>query len=323
MSEENLDNSKNESIASERSEHSDQISVIENDGSIVSLSADLIAPNDFVSPLLFGENEFNSLNELNQRFISYLMPRISMNLRTDLVIEGDDIKLAPMREFCSEVTEKTYITQFSIDSFPGSAFCVIPDRLAVYFASRMLGGRVEKMRDGRELTEIEIALIDEVVRGILEEWGRQWENLQILSVDFSSGESGARSLKLINLDEQGILWRINFKIGDEVESASIIVPYGTLEPLINKICSFNQPKQSLLQSSSSKVFKSSKIFAKVQAHWSLFDISVQDVSSFKSGDIFKMPNSVDCETKLLVDGAPYAKGILGIEDNKIVVKIKR
>src|SRR6185312_5626450 len=108
-------------------------------------------------------------------------------------------------------------------------------RLALTLADRMLGGRGHSVKTERYLTEIEIALLEDVLVIVMEEWCGQWKAEQELRPVFIGHESNGRFLQTSPKDAVVLVLAIEVGFGDCTEQIQIGVPYYTIEPMVRKM----------------------------------------------------------------------------------------
>ena len=90
-------------------------------------------------------------------------------------------------------------------------------------------------RSERYLTEIEIALIEDVVRIILDEWCGQWKAEQELRPLIIGHENNGRFLQTSPKDAIVLALTLECSFGDCSEQIQLGVPYYTIEPVVKKM----------------------------------------------------------------------------------------
>ena len=188
---------------------------------------------------------------------------------------------------------------------------------------RMLGGPGHSVRDERYLTEIEIALLEEAILIILEEWCRQWEDIQEMHAAITGRENSGRFLQTSPHDAIVLVLTMEATLGDCSEPLQIGLLYYTLEPVIKKMQEnarkHNEPKINLEKPHWRVSYD--KINVPVYAVWDAFDIPLRDMVSLRTGDVLELSSDVIQSTQLVLENTPRFIGEVGLDGSHIAVKV--
>jgi flagellar motor switch protein FliM len=196
-------------------------------------------------------------------------------------------------------------------------------RLAMTIVDRLLGGKGHSIRDERYLTDIEIALVEDVIYLVMEEWCRQWEDTRELNASLIGRENNGRFLQTSPHDAIMLVLTMEATIGDCSESMQIAMPYYTIEPVIRKMQEnakrFNSSNNDKLTPHWMPVYND--INVKVRAEWKAFHATVRDVLSIRPGDLIILPAGIMEETSVCLADTERFKGEIGIDGDAVVVKL--
>ncbi len=129
---------------------------------------------DFRNPVFLGESEMRQVRICHEQFVFYLSARLSMFLHMDFELKLSKLSTAPYSKFIESIPSPTFISLFEFNQLKGTGILEVNPRLAMTIVDRMLGGKGHSIREERYLTELEMALMEDVVRVVLDEWCRQW-----------------------------------------------------------------------------------------------------------------------------------------------------
>jgi len=187
----------------------------------------------------------------------------------------------------------------------------------------MLGGKGHSITDERYLTDIEMALMEDATRMILEEWCGQWEEMEGLEPTLIGRENNGRFLTTSPPDTIMLVLDIEGTLGDCTEMLQIAVPYSMIDPMIKAL----KVKAQSMAASGGAGKKGkwrdsySNIMIPVKAKWDAFEIAVVDVLRLRPGDILELPQEIIGQTKLSVNDAVRFIGEVGVEDGHVAVKV--
>jgi flagellar motor switch protein FliM len=150
---------------------------------------------DFRNPVFLTEVELRRLRMLHEDFIRYLSARLSLFLRMEFSLKMARLTTLTYEKFTESLPSPTHISLFKAEPLLGVGIIDVNPRLALTIADRMLGGRGHSIKAERYLTEIEIALIEDVLMILLEEWCNQWRAEQELRPLIIGHENSGRFLQ--------------------------------------------------------------------------------------------------------------------------------
>jgi len=278
---------------------------------------------DFRNPVFLTEPEMRQLRIRLEQFIHYLSARLSMFLRMDFGLRMSQMFMTPYQKFTESIPNPTFISLFRIEQLEGVGIIDMNPRLAMTIVDRLLGGKGHSVRDERYLTEIEMALMEDVLYLLLEEWCRQWDDTRELNASLIGRENNGRFLQTSPHDAIVLGLTMEASLGDVSEAMQIGIPYYTIEPLIRKMQEnarrFNTPEAEKKSSRWIPVYND--IDVPVSAEWNAFEATVRDVLNLRPGDLLELPEDIMDQTIVSLEGSSRFKGKVGIEDGKVAVKI--
>jgi flagellar motor switch protein FliM len=150
---------------------------------------------DFRNPVFLTEYDLRQVRIRQEQFIHYLGARLSMFLRMDFGLKMSKLQTIDFTKFTASLPNPIAISLFKIDQLSGVGVLAVNPRLAMTLVDRMLGGKGHSVRQDRYLTEIEVSLLNDVVNIFLEEWCRQWADVQDMNPAIVGNENNGRFLQ--------------------------------------------------------------------------------------------------------------------------------
>jgi len=280
---------------------------------------------DFRNPAFLTEAELRRLRILHEDFIRYLAARLALVLRMECVLKMTRLTTLTYGRFTENLPSPAHICLFKAEPLLGVGVLDLNPRLALTLVDRMLGGRGHSVKTERYLTEIETALLEDVLNVVLEEWCGQWKGGPELHPQIIGHESNGRYLQTSPRDAVVLVLTVEFSFGDCSELMQIGVPYYTIEPLVKAVES-RRHKQSeapapTLPPSWRPVYEQIQI--PVRAEWVGASLPVREIASLKVGDVLELPVGIIDETIILLSGTPKFGGTVGLDGDRVAVTIKR
>jgi flagellar motor switch protein FliM len=284
-----------------------------------------VEPYDFRNPTFLTEVELRRLRLLHEDFIRYLAARLAMFLRMECNLKMARLNTQSYGKFTEGLSSPSHICLFKMDPLVGVGLLDINPRLALTFVDRLLGGRGHSVKAERFLTEIEVALLDDVLRIILEEWCTQWRDDHEIHHVIIGHESNGRFLQTSPRDSIVLALAIEVSFGDCSEQIQIGIPYYTIEPLVKALQQRRQKDTAPAAAPAKAVWQD--VYEHVQmplrSEWNLPDMSLREISSMRVGDLLEIPLGILDHTQVLLNGIPKFVGTIGLEGQQVAVKLNR
>ncbi|WP_415908178.1 flagellar motor switch protein FliM [Oleiharenicola sp. Vm1] len=280
---------------------------------------------DFRNPVFLSEIELRRLRLLHEDFIRYLSARLSLFLRMEFGLKMAQLTTVTYSKFTESLPSPTHICLFKAEPLVGIGVLDINPRLALTIADRLLGGRGHSVKAERYLTEIEVALLEDVIVIILEEWCAQWKSEQDLRPLIVGHENNGRFLQTSPKDAIVLALTLEVNFGDCSEQMQLGVPYYTIEPLVKKMQARRQKDSAVTtvekRASWQKAYD--HISMPVRAEWEAFELSLREVSSLRVGDVIEMPTDLVQQTRVLLNGTPKFIGTVGLDTDRVAVQLTK
>src|SRR6187402_3599981 len=320
-----LDQSDIDKLLSQAAAADEPKSIFVNaDGSRGSGSPTKVEAYDFRNPNFLSEIELRRLRLLHEDFIRYLSARLSLYLRMELGLKMARLTTATYSKFTESLPNPTHLCLFKVDPLVGVGILDVNPRLALTIADRLLGGRGHSVKAERYLTEIEVALMDDVVHMILEEWCHQWKAEQELTPLIVGHENTGRFLQTAPKDAVILAMTLEASFGDCSEQIQIGVPYYTIEPLVRSMQARRAKDANVTTTVAKKASwkeNYATIAMPVRAEWDTFEVSLREITDLRVGDVIEMPAEQLRQTNLLLNGVPKFVGTVGVETNQVAVQL--
>ena len=280
---------------------------------------------DFRNPAFLSETELRRLRLLHEDFIRYLSARVSLYMRMEFGLKMSKLTTLTYSKFTESLPNPTHLTMFKVEPLVGVGILDINPRLALTIADRLLGGRGHSVKAERYLTEIEVALIEDVILILLQEWCGQWKIEQELRPSIIGHENNGRFLQTSPKDAIVLALSLEASFGDCSEQIQIGVPYYTIEPVVKKMHARRQKDTDVSQAVKRATWQPAydRISVPLRAEWQNLELTLREVASLRPGDIIEMPNTIFSETRVLLNNTPKFIGTVGLDTDHVAVQLTR
>jgi len=287
---------------------------------------------DFKTPKKFTKEQIKILSGIHENFARQLSSYFSGILRTYSQIDVVSIEEQHYFEYNNALPDTVLIGVLEANPIEGFILVDISNSITYNLLERMLGGgsRESSIIPDREFTEIEISLMERILKQIAIFTKDAWSEMIAVEASLQGIETNARLIQSIAMDEIVVIVIMDVNIGSIKGTINFCIPCINIESLIDR---FNQnryfPKRAL-DSSQEEMIKDSlvsNIKAAPLEMCAVFGetvLSLNDILNLQIGDVIKFDQDVDMDIKINVnDKETWFYGIPGIKNNKKAVKINK
>jgi len=222
---------------------------------------------DFSLPNRIQKEQIRTLRDLHEKISRTLSTKITalLNNQVELTLVGVD--QMQYSEFIMSLSNPTSFNILTMKPLEGHAVLEINYNIASIIIDILLGGVGKDMGSPKEFTEIELEILQYVIKIFLKELKYAWEPINIINFSLESKESSYNNVQIAAQNEVVILATYNFKKKGEEGHITICYPVIYLEPILNKLLS-----KSLLPSSYGKKTRHGEIKALLAGSEMNFDV---------------------------------------------------
>lgn len=286
-----LSQSEVERLLSQVNEETNTVKVHSSEQASARKDLDHIQPFDFRHPSYLSSSELRRLRLRHEDFIRTLTARLSLYLRLEITIQMAKLETTSFEKWTESLTTPTHLTLVKADPFKGVGILEIHPRLGMTIVDRLLGGPAHSVDSDREFTEIEMALLDQAVGAILEEYCAHWSDLYEIRHTIIGHESNGRFIQACTPETIILILAIEFRIGDCLEQIQLAFPCSTLEPLIRKLSEVSSAEQEHPDKRNKHAtwnprFDSVRI--PVTGMWDDLTLSARELANLQVGDVLQL-----------------------------------
>ena len=212
----------------------DKSESIENSGFIPKK----ISVYDFRRPDRVSKDQIRSISNLHDKFARNFSSNLSSFLRTITDISLVNVEQMTYGEFLMSLPDPTSFNIISMIPLQGNAVLEINPSLIFPIVDKLLGGAGLPLFQVRELTQLEITIIDSIIQLILKDLEEVWKQV-VPNVRFKKelSENSPHVIQIVAQNEVVVMIVLEVKFGEATGMMNLCLPALVLEPILGKISS--------------------------------------------------------------------------------------
>jgi flagellar motor switch protein FliM len=251
-----------------------------------------VQPHDFRNSTLLSPRQTRKLRAHETQFLNAMEARVTMFLRSEFPLKLAGLQIVSYQKLTEGWAEPTHLILFKTEPLRGVSILEIPLHLGLTMVDRLMGGPGRIEQTSREISEIEKALLDQIVQIILEEWCNNWAVVKPLKPTVLGCESNGRFLQTAPPQTNMLTLAIDARLGDCTGQIKLAFPYTALEPCLRQLCGGSELAPETPAPAPSAPVKWNRclddVTLPVTAEWQGLELSARDVLHLKVGDVLEV-----------------------------------
>jgi flagellar motor switch protein FliM len=251
-----------------------------------------LQPHDFRQTSLLSPRQMRKLRAHETQFLNAMESRVALFLRSEFPLKLAGIEIVPYQKLTEGWTAPTHLILFKAEPLRGVSVLEIPLHLGLTIVDRLMGGAGRVEAATREISEIEKALLDQIVQIILEEWCNNWAVVKPLNATLLGCESNGRYLQTAPPQTSMLTLAIDARLGDCAGQIKLAIPYATLEPCLRQLCVGAEPAAETPAPAPAAPARWNRclddVAVTVTAEWQGLELSARDILHLKVGDVLQV-----------------------------------
>ena len=267
-------------------------------------AARTVKPYDFRRPDKFSKDQLRTLQILHESFARRVSSVLSAYLRTVVQVSLISIEQEAFGEFVQHLSNPAVLHVIELDPLPGRAILETSPDVAFAMLDRLLGGYGRALGRARELTDVELSLLETVVNHNLSCLRDAWANVASLNPRIADTAFTAQFLQVAVSTDVTISVLFELKMADCAGTLRICIPYNTLEPISSQLNAqvwFAASRRSLPQEQAEALRRHmNRVLVPLVVHLGSTVITVQELLSLQTGDVIDLEKGTTEELEVLV-----------------------
>lgn len=295
-------------------------------------TAPKIKEYDFKSPKKFTKEQLKALDSLHENFSRGLSSYFTSILHNVCEVSVLQIEEQRYYEFSNALPENTLVGVIDLQSEDGkvadtSFIMDVSASFSFMTIDRLLGGNGRLIVPDRNFTEIEMAIMEDVVQAMIQYLEEAWCNYIPVTTTLNSIETNARLLQTYSPQEIVVIVALDVQLPDFKGAITLCFPAEGLEGVVDsfKIWHSRSSKQQDAnkdqeqQVSIMETIKQSDL--EIGAVLDRFEMSLEDILQLQVQDVIALNKKIDDNIDIMVEGEPWYHAKLGKSKLKKSIKL--
>ena len=259
---------------------------------------------DFRRPDKFSKDQLRTLQMMHETFARLTTTSLSAQLRAMVSVHVSSVDQLTYDEFVRSIPNPTTLAIVNMDPLKGSAILEIDPSITFTIIDSLFGGKGEPLKISRELTDIEMAVMEGIIVRILGNLRESWSNV---------------------IDLRPRLGNIETKVAEAEGMLNLCIPYITIEPIIGKLSAqywYSSVKRGQTMEYASLIKdRLSIVYLPVICEIGTSEITLRDLLNLQKGDVIKLNTRISEDFILKVGKRKKFKCRPGTLGKRIAVQI--
>jgi len=281
---------------------------------------------DFKRPNRVSKEQLRAVKGIHDKMARNLASQVSSIMRSIVEIQLHSVDQMTYGEFLMSLPIPTSFNVFSIKPLDGSCVIEINPSIAFPMIDRLLGGIGESFEATRELTDIELNLLDAILRIVMQRLKEAWGPVTDMYPVVEAKESSPNVVQIVSQNEIVIMVVMEIIIGNSSGMINICYPVIHLEPILSRLAN----RDIMLGETSAKKSRNKELNALIgraevfsEAILGKTILSVGELLDLAKGDIVRLDRPADDHAIISIDKKDLFLGEIGLHRFRKSVKIEK
>jgi len=281
---------------------------------------------DFKRPNRVSKEQLRAVKGIHDKMARNLASQVSSIMRSIVEIQLHSVDQMTYGEFLMSLPIPTSFNVFSIKPLDGSCVIEINPSIAFPMIDRLLGGSGESFEATRELTDIELNLLDAILRIVMQRLKEAWAPVTDMYPTVEAKESSPNVVQIVSQNEIVIMVVMEIIIGNSSGMINICYPVIHLEPILSRLAN----RDIMLGETSAKKSRNKELNALIgraevfaEAILGRTTLSVGSFIDIEKGDILRLDRPADDHAIIAIDKKDLFLGEIGLHRFRKSVKIEK
>lgn len=287
---------------------------------------------DFRAPRKFTKEQLKALDGLHETLSRVLSSYFSSILRVPCEIETAPAEEQRYYEYSNSLPDNAMLGLMGVKSSTNecdetTVMVDLTSSLSFQLIDRLLGGSGKGTPPDRSFTDIEIAILQNVMQNITRRFDDVWKNSFNIDFNLDQVETNPRLLQLFAPEDIVVIAMLEVKIGGNTNTITICLPAELLEQTVDRFSrKFTKVKKQ--QDPNQEKMKKRLILENVceselemKTIFDEFTMPLHEILSLQPMDVIPLHKSVNSDVVVTIDDTVWFTAKLGETKRKKAIKL--
>lgn len=287
--------------------------------------AEGVRPYNLASQERIVRGRMPTMEVINERFARLFRIGLFNFIRRTPEISVGPVRVLKFGEFIRNLHVPTNLNLIQAKPLRGNGLFIFDPNLVFLVVDNMFGGdgRFHTRVEGREFTQTEQRIIQNLLVVVFETYSKSWEAVHPLEFEFVRSEMNPQFANIATPNEVVIVTTFDIELGGNGGSFHVCMPYSMLEPVKDLLYSTMQGEHLAMDHRWLQLLSKQVQSAQIELVATLgqAEIHMEQVLKMREGDI--IPIEVNDNIIATVDGVPVLECKYGSFNNQYALKVVR
>lgn len=280
---------------------------------------------DFKNPQKISKDQLRTLEVIHENFARHMQTFLTGYLRAPVKINILTVDQFAYSEFNNAISNPAFLTIIDFKPLNGQILIEFSTNIIYTIIDRLLGGDGVDKQEIRTFTEIELTLLNTMMKKIVGDIKEAWSNVVDLKPVLEKIDTNPQFAQIVPPNETIALITMSIEIGSIEGMMNICIPYILLEPVLDKLntkfwftTSTKEHSKEELKAIRDRILQT-KI--PIVAELGSTKIPIRDILNLLPGDVIRLENNENNIVPIRIGSNIKFKGEIGAINKKMAIKI--
>jgi len=281
---------------------------------------------DFRTANRFPKEQMRTFHVVFETFSQLFSNRMSSVLRVSCECEILSIEECSYSEFNNSLPAPVVLAIMDAPPMYGSIVFQMSPEFAYMLISRLFGG-VKAGENSKQFTEIELALVERVLRQAVSVFDEAWDKVISLSTTIDRIETSPQFAQITAPNEPVAVIILSVTMGEETGLLSICIPHTAIEPVAQQLNTrmwFSSGSRDDGRAEERLAALTAKLMQTpipLTAYFDQTPATVSDIVNLQIGDVIKLDHGIDQPLTIKVHHIPKFHATIGTLGHRYAMQI--
>ncbi|EMW2614556.1 flagellar motor switch protein FliM [Campylobacter jejuni] len=280
---------------------------------------------DFKRPNRVSKEQLRTIKGIHDKLARNLASQISSMMRSIVETKLHSVDQMTYGEFLMSLPSPTSFNVFSIKPLDGNCVLEINPSIAFPMIDRLLGGQGDSYEASRELTDIELNLLDSILRIIMQRLKESWATVTEIYPSIEAKESSPNVVQIVSQNEIVIMVVMEIIIGNSSGMVNICYPVVHLESILSRLANRDIMMMGETSAKKSRNKELKTLIGRAEVVYEAILgktlINVHEFLELKQGDILRLDREADDKAIVSIDKKDVFLAQIGLHRFRKSIKI--
>jgi flagellar motor switch protein FliM len=285
-----------------------------------------VKPYNFRTANKFPKEQMRTLQLIFENYSRRLSTFLSGKLRVLCEVEVASIEEQSFSEFNNSIPSPALLAIANMAPLQGNVLYEVSPIISYEIISRLFGGTGQDNDSYKPFTEIELSILERMVRNMLKIMDEAWEKVIALSTHLERIETSTQFAQIVENNEPIAIVTMNVNIGEISDTINLCIPHLAVQPVAKKLAMrkwYSDFAENVNSSIKTDIKKSQLASTHLNLHTVFNDTkaTVKEILSLQVGDVIRIDHNVNQPVTVKIEHIPKLKGMVGTQGSRYAVKV--